>query len=128
MIWCSNLAISRSDFGSTRSIAWKIKPARYKFPEQPGITTILTMASRRMRGTSARIISHQRDVDNLVSTMGAKFTDLGNNYNNLYNEMLQHAVKDIMGKSTGKAILKPQMLGRALSRVLPYRNRRCISR
>jgi hypothetical protein len=77
--WCSDLTISTSNFGSTGSIAWKIIPLRYNFPEQPGTATITTMASRRTRDTGGRILPHERDVDNSVPIMGAKFTDLGDN-------------------------------------------------
>ena len=49
------------------------------------------MANRRTRGgTGGRILPHERDVDNSVPIMGAEFTDLGENYNDLYNETLQH--------------------------------------
>jgi hypothetical protein len=33
-------------------------------------------------------------VDNSVPILGAVFTDLGNNYNDLYNETLQHGMND----------------------------------
>jgi hypothetical protein len=57
-----------------------------------------------MRGTRGRILPHERDhVVNSVPIMGAKFTDLGNNYNDLYNEMLQHDMKDIIRKDTSLA-------------------------
>ena len=53
------------------------------------------MASRRTRGTGGRILPHERDVDNSVPIIGAEFTDLGDNYNDLYNETLQHDMKDV---------------------------------
>jgi hypothetical protein len=56
------------------------------------------MASRRTRGTGGRILPHERDVNNLVPIMGAEFTDLGDNYKDLYNETLQHDMKDITRK------------------------------
>ena len=81
--WYSDLAILTSNSGSTASVAWKVIPSRYNFPEQPGIAKITTMASRRTRGTGGRILPHERDVDNSVPIMGAEFTDLGDNYNDL---------------------------------------------
>jgi hypothetical protein len=54
--------------------------------------------SRRMHGTGGRILPHERDVDNSVPIMGAKFTDLGKSYNDLYNETLQHDRNDIIRK------------------------------
>jgi hypothetical protein len=74
--WCSDLAISTSNFGSTRSIAWKLIPPKYNVPEQPGTARITTMASRRMRGTGGRILPDERDVDNSVPiSMDAESTD-----------------------------------------------------
>ena len=52
------------------------------------------MASRRTRGTGGRILPHERDVDNSVPLLGADLTDLGDNYNELYNETLQHDMND----------------------------------
>jgi hypothetical protein len=96
--WCSDLTILTSNFGSTGSVAWKVIPSRYNFPEQPGTAKIMTMASRRTHGTGGRILPHERDMENSVPIMAAKFTDLGNNCDNLYNETLQHDMKDITWK------------------------------
>ena len=96
--WYSDLAILTSNSGSTASVAWKVIASRYNFPEQPGIAKIMTMASRRTRGTGGRILPHERDVDNSVPIMGAEFTDMGDNYNDLYNGTLQHDMKDITQK------------------------------
>jgi hypothetical protein len=52
------------------------------------------MAGRRTRGTGGRILPHERDVDNSVPLLGADLTDLGDNYNELYNETLQHDMND----------------------------------
>ena len=52
------------------------------------------MASSRARGTSGRILPHQRDADNTVPILGAGFNDLGSNYNDLFNETLQHDMND----------------------------------
>jgi hypothetical protein len=35
--WCSDGTIETTDFGSTKSIAWKIIPLRNNIPKQPGI-------------------------------------------------------------------------------------------
>jgi hypothetical protein len=96
--WCSDLAILTSNSDSTGGVAWKVIPPRYNFPEQPGTAKIMTMASRRTCGTGGRILPHERDVDNLVPIMGAEFTDLGYNYNDLFNETLQHDMKDLTRK------------------------------
>jgi hypothetical protein len=64
------------------------------------------MASRRTRGTGGRILPHERDVDNSVPIMGAEFTDLGDNYNDLYNETLQHDMKDITRKDYRRRNIK----------------------
>jgi hypothetical protein len=48
----------------------------------------------RTCGTGGRILPHERDVDNLVPILGATFTDLGANYNDLYNETLQQDMND----------------------------------
>jgi hypothetical protein len=48
----------------------------------------------RARGTGGRILPHQRDADNSVPILGAGFNDLGSNYNDLYNETLQHDMND----------------------------------
>ena len=59
--------------------------------DQIGLGTPYTMSGRRgPRGTTGRILPHERDTDNSVPVLGAEFTDLGENYSHLYNETLQH--------------------------------------
>ena len=53
-------------------------------------------------------------MDNSVPIMGAEFTDLGDNYNDLYNETLQHDMKDIPGKIIGDATSKSQNSGKSI--------------
>jgi hypothetical protein len=102
----SDMAILTSNSDSTRGVAWKVIPPRYNFPEQPGTAQITTMASRRTHGTGGRILPHERDADNSVPIMDAKFTDLGDNYNDLYNETLQHDMKDITRKEYQRRNIK----------------------
>jgi hypothetical protein len=53
-----------------------------------------------------KILPHERDVDNSVPIMGAQFTDLSDNNNDLYKETHQHDMKDVAQKDYWRCNIK----------------------